>query len=184
MYVCMYLFVYRRPAGAAQRDFTPGPHLPSSHTYIYTYMYMYIYIYIYTYVYIYIYTHVYVYTCLYIYMCHHTEVFSGTTPSPISHHHIIPTLLINLVPRHTSMCSPNLLTNIVGFRGFDSSTILIQRGGILMSIGDFPESLRQAILVGIMLVGRLGVDTPHFPISHHHTIPHLSVTRPSSRVSR
>ena len=34
---------------------------------------------------------------------------------------------------------------------------LIIRGGILMSIGDFPESLSQAILVGIMLVGRLGV---------------------------
>ena len=26
-----------------------------------------------------------------------------------------------------------------------------------MSIGDFPESLSQAILVGIMLVGRFGV---------------------------
>ena len=39
-------------------------------------------------------------------------------------------------------------TNIVGFRGFDSSMILIQRGGILMSIGDFPESLSQAMLVG------------------------------------
>ena len=26
------------------------------------------------------------------------------------------------------------------FRGFDSSIILILRGGILMSIGDFPES--------------------------------------------
>ena len=45
---------------------------------------------------------------------------------------------------------------IIDFRGFDSSIILIIRGGILMSIGDFPESLSQAILVGIMLVGRLG----------------------------
>ena len=35
--------------------------------------------------------------------------------------------------------------------------ILILRGGILMPIGDFPKSLSQAILVGIMLVGRLGV---------------------------
>ena len=40
------------------------------------------------------------------------------------------------------------------FRGFESSIIL--RGEILMSIGDFPESLSQAILVGIILVGRLG----------------------------
>ena len=53
--------------------------------------------------------------------------------------------------------TPNPPTNIVGFRRFDSSMILILRGGILMSIGDFPESLSQAMLVGIMLVGRLGV---------------------------
>ena len=43
------------------------------------------------------------------------------------------------------------------FRGFDSSVILILRGGILRPIGNLPESLSQAILVGIMLVGRLGV---------------------------
>ena len=51
----------------------------------------------------------------------------------------------------------NLRTNIMDFRGFDSSIILIIRDGILVSIGDFPESLSQAILVRIMLVGRLGV---------------------------
>ena len=49
--------------------------------------------------------------------------------------------------------TPCLPTNIVGFRGFDSSIILIKRGGILRPIGDFPESLTQAILVGVMLVG-------------------------------
>ena len=53
--------------------------------------------------------------------------------------------------------TPNLPTNTVDFGGCDSSIILIYRGGILMSIGDFPESLSQATLVGIMLVGRLGV---------------------------
>ena len=37
---------------------------------------------------------------------------------------------------------------------------LMLRGGILMSIGDFLESLSQAILVGIMLAGRLGVLAP------------------------
>ena len=31
---------------------------------------------------------------------------------------------------------------------FDSSIILISKGGILMSIGDFPESLSQAMLAG------------------------------------
>ena len=35
--------------------------------------------------------------------------------------------------------------------------ILDRRGGILMSTGSFPEILSQAILVGIVLVGRLGV---------------------------
>ena len=51
----------------------------------------------------------------------------------------------------------NLRAKILDFRGFDSSRILILRGGILMSIGNVPESLSQRILVGIILVGRLGV---------------------------
>ena len=42
------------------------------------------------------------------------------------------------------------------FRGFDSSIVLISRGGILMSMGNSPESLSQQILVGIILVERLG----------------------------
>ena len=44
-------------------------------------------------------------------------------------------------------------TNIMDFRGFDSSIILNLRGGIPGPIGCFLESLSQAILVGIMLVG-------------------------------
>ena len=48
-------------------------------------------------------------------------------------------------------------TSIMDFRGLDSSIILISSGGILMSIGNFPESLSQAMLVGVMLVGGLGV---------------------------
>ena len=51
----------------------------------------------------------------------------------------------------------SLPTNIVDFRGFDSSTILIYRGGILMSMGDLPESLSRAMLAGILLVGGLAV---------------------------
>ena len=51
----------------------------------------------------------------------------------------------------------NLPTKILDFRGFDSSRILILRGGIPMSIGNFLESLSQAILAGRFLVGRLGV---------------------------
>ena len=53
--------------------------------------------------------------------------------------------------------TPNPPTNIVDLRGFYSSTILILRGGIPRPIGDFTESLSQAMLVGIMLVGKLGV---------------------------
>ena len=41
----------------------------------------------------------------------------------------------------------NLRTKILAFRGFDSGRILILRGGILMSIGNFPEMLSQRILV-------------------------------------
>ena len=53
--------------------------------------------------------------------------------------------------------TPNLPINIVGFRGFDSSIILIERIGIPRPIGNFPEGSSQAMLAGIMLVGRLGV---------------------------
>ena len=54
-------------------------------------------------------------------------------------------------------CTANLHTNILDFRGFDSSIILILRSGITRTIGNSPEVLSQAILVGIILVGRLGV---------------------------
>ena len=53
--------------------------------------------------------------------------------------------------------TPNLPTNIVEFKGFDSSIIFIEMGGIPRSIGNCQESLSQEMLVGIMLVGRLGV---------------------------
>ena len=51
----------------------------------------------------------------------------------------------------------NLSTKILDLGGVDSGTILIFRGGILMSVGSFPESSSRAILVGRFLVGRLGV---------------------------
>ena len=60
-------------------------------------------------------------------------------------------------------------------RGLDSSIILILRGGILMSIGDFPESLSQSILVGIMLVGRLGVPVS---VKEHIPFPRASALQP------
>ena len=51
----------------------------------------------------------------------------------------------------------NLSTKTLDFRGSDSSIVLIVRGGILRSTGNSSESLSQAILVGIILVGRLGI---------------------------
>ena len=64
-------------------------------------------------------------------------------------------------PTGGRQCTANLPTNIVGFRGLGSSTILILRGGITMPIGNIPEDLSQAILVGMMLVGRqcIGLGT-------------------------
>ena len=37
-----------------------------------------------------------------------------------------------------------------------------------MSVGDFPESLTQALLVGTMLVGRLGVEPFTFTLVYIH----------------
>ena len=46
----------------------------------------------------------------------------------------------------------NLHASIMDFRGLDSSIILILRGGILMSIGNIPESLSHAILILILIL--------------------------------
>ena len=51
--------------------------------------------------------------------------------------------------------TPNLPTNTVDFKGFDSSIILNSRGGIPRPIRDSPESFSRAMLVGTMLVERL-----------------------------
>ena len=52
----------------------------------------------------------------------------------------------------------NLHTKILDFREFDSSRVLNLRGGILMPIGNSPDILSQAILVGMILAERLGVS--------------------------
>ena len=48
-------------------------------------------------------------------------------------------------------------TKILDFRGFGPSRILISRGGIPRPTGNSRETLSQGILVGMILVGRLGV---------------------------
>ena len=64
------------------------------------------------------------------------------------------------LPRQVGSCvrTANLRTNILDFSGFDSSIMSISRASIFRPTGDLPESLCQAMLVGINLVGRLGVS--------------------------
>ena len=59
----------------------------------------------------------------------------------------------------TDWDTANLRTEILDFRGFDSSRILSLRDGILMSVWDFPEMLSQQILVGMIFVGTLGAGS-------------------------
>ena len=69
------------------------------------------------------------------------------------------------------------------FRGFDSSMILISRGGILMYTGSSPESSTQAIIAGMILVGRLGVHQT-FKTAGVQTLFTISIrTIPNQRVS-
>ena len=103
------------------------------------------------YIYIYIYIHIYIY----IYIYDASRGYAAATPCRSRTQAWRRTSVGR--PRLPLCCTANLLTNIMDLRGFDSSTILVLRGGILMSIGDFPESLSQAILVGSMFVGGLGV---------------------------
>ena len=70
-------------------------------------------------------------------------------------------LLWQLETSLRSTSTASLRSKILNFRGFDSSIILILRGGILTSIGDFLESLSQIILEGIILVGRWGAALLH-----------------------
>ena len=48
-------------------------------------------------------------------------------------------IVYNSIVIYSIVYTPNLPTNIVDFRGFDSSRILILRGGIRMSIWSLPE---------------------------------------------
>ena len=63
-------------------------------------------------------------------------------------------------PFFSESTTANLRTKILDFRGFDSSRNSILRGGILMPIGNFPESLSQA-LVGRFVVGQRSIYTPY-----------------------
>ena len=89
---------------------------------------------------------------------HLTNHFTALSPSGYSGWRTA-TPSCRSIATESSLNTANLCTStkILDFRGFDSSTILIWRGGIPRSIGQFPESSSQGILVGIILVERLGV---------------------------
>ena len=106
-------------------------------------MYIYIYIYIYIHIYMYVYRYVYIY----IYIERERDI----------HIYIYTYIYIYIYPLN-SLRPISLL--ILGFRGFDSSIILILRGGIPRPIGDFPESLSQAMLVGCDVSREIGRTTP------------------------
>ena len=59
--------------------------------------------------------------------------------------------------QHSAANAADLRTKILDFGGFDSGISLLLRDGILMSIGSLPESSSQAILAGIISVGRSGM---------------------------
>ena len=91
--------------------------------------------------------------CVYIYIYIYIHTCGGMVPGP----------------REDAMHSTaNLRTNLMDFREFGSSITFIMRGGIPRSIGNCPQSLTQAMLVGVMLVGGLGV--------HHDTMRRGMVT--------
>ena len=81
-------------------------------------------------------------------------------------------IIISTITIYVKHITANLPTNIVDFKRLDSSIILISRDGIIMSIGDFPESLSRAILVGTILVGGLGVILLYYrarPRTEYHS---------------
>ena len=135
--------------------------------YIYIYMYMYIYIYIYTHTYIHIYIYIYIYTYIYIYI----YTYICCNPGPCVGAARSMSLWRTVAPA-------SLRAKTLDFGGFDSSRILILRGGIPMSKGNFLEMLSQRISAGIILAGRLGVppSTPVDPpastfLSPRETLP-------------
>ena len=100
--------------------------------------------------YIYVYIYIYIYTCVYIYIYRERER---------ERYSYIHTGYWSCASRSTlqGQITANFRTNIMDFRGFDSSIVLTERGEIPKPIGNLSESLSQAILAGTILAGRLGV---------------------------
>ena len=96
---------------------------------VYTYTRTYIYIYIY----IYIYVHS-LYVCMYVYIYMHIYIYIY--------------IYIYIRVRHAA----DLRTENLTFGGFDSSRILMLRGGIPRPTGNFPKSLSQQINITLEIL--------------------------------
>ena len=124
--------------------------------------YIHIYIYIHTYILINIIIIKIVYGMSFYFMpiCHIVYIYHIT-----SYHVIVnSTYAVGAGERYVTA---NLPTNIVDFRGFDSSIIFNLRCGILRPIGDLSESLSQAMLVGCNVSREIGCMSSYVvPISH------------------
>ena len=110
--------------------------------------------------------------CVYVYLS--LSLSPSLSLSIYIYIHIIVIVICTQIARHASRGredkgthgplsftrSPNLPTNTVGFRGFDSSIMLSRRGGIPRPIGNFPESLSQAMLVGCNVSRGIGRMSP------------------------
>ena len=136
IYIYIYIYIYMCAGLVQDRELVgecPARWQTGKPNYINKYMYIYIYIYIYVYIYIYIYIPTY------------EDVSRDRNRRGRPR-------LSNHDPR-----TANLRTKTMDFRAFDSSIILNLRGGLPRPMGNSPQGLSQAILVGIMLVGRMGV---------------------------
>ena len=111
------------------------------------------------------YIHICMYVCIYIYIYIHTYIC--TYIQIVTHLFALATSLSLQVEGELATSErtgsaaektprADLRAKILAFGGFDSSIILISRGGIPRAIGNFPEIMSQRIFVWIILVGRLG----------------------------
>ena len=92
---------------------------------MYVYLYVCISLSLSLYIYIYMHIYIYIHTYTYIYICTHIHIHMGGGADRASF-----ALHSSTNPKHLSgatvgNATPNPLTNIVDFRGFDSSIILI-----------------------------------------------------------
>ena len=94
--------------------------------------------------------YIYIYLFMYARGCHHTRPHRPVARADASQAR---------TPTTNVRQTANLPTNIVDFGGFDSSIILVLRGGILVPTGDFPENMSQAMLVGCNFSRRIGRKT-------------------------